>query len=70
MKRSAREQGVLTDGGKDEGTGYWIVISSADDLLRLNVNVDFAKLNYKPLLINKDDHYDSVSSDSSSENDV
>ena len=70
MKRSAREQGVLTDGGKDEGTGNWIVISSPDDLFRLDVDVDFAKLNYKPLLINRDDHYDSVSSDSSSENDV
>ena len=69
-KRSAREQGVLTDGGKDEGTGNWIVISSPDDLFRLDVDVDFAKLNYKPLLINKDDLYDSVSSDSSSEKDV
>ena len=70
MKRSAREQGVLTVDGKDEGTGNWIVISSPDDLFRLDVEVDFAKLNYKPLLINRDDHYDSVSSDSSSENDV
>ena len=64
MKRSAREQGVLTDGGKDEGTGNWIVILSPNDLFRLDV--DFAKLSYKPLLINRDDHYDSVSSDSSS----
>ena len=59
MKRSAREQGVLTDGGKDEGTGNRIVISSPDDPFRLDVDVDFAKLNYKPLLINRDDHYDS-----------
>ena len=70
MKRSSREQGVLTNGGKDEGTGNWIVISSPDDLFRLDVDVDFAKLNYKPLLINRDDHYDSLGNDSSSENDV
>ena len=70
MKRSAREQGVMTDDSKDEGTSNWIVILSLDDLFRLNVDVDFAKLDYKPMLINKDDHYDSVSSGSSSENDV
>ena len=70
MKRSAHEQGVLTDGGKDEGTGNGIVISSPDDLFRLDVDVDFAKLNYKRVLINRDDRYDSVSSDSSSKNDV
>ena len=45
MKRSAPEQGVLTDGGKDVGTGNGIVISSPDDLFRLDVDVDFAKLN-------------------------
>ena len=67
MKRSAPEQDVLTDGGKDVGTGNGIVISSPDDLFRLDVDVDFAKLNYKPLLINRDDHYGSVRSDSRSE---
>ena len=60
----------MTDGVKDEGTGNWIVISSPDNLFRLDVDPDFAKLNYKPMLIDKDDHYGSVSSDSSSENDV
>ena len=70
MKRSACEQGVMTDNGKGEVTVNWIVISSPDDLLRLDVDVDFAKLDYKPMLINKDDHYDSISSDSSSENGV
>ena len=49
MKRSAREQGVMTDGGKDEGTGNWIVISSPDDLFRHDVDVDFAKVDYKPM---------------------
>ena len=70
MKRSVCEQGVLTDGGKRKGTGNWIVILSPDDLFSRDVDVDFAKLNYKPLLISRDDHYDSVSSDSSCENDV
>ena len=60
----------MTDDGKAEGTGNWAVVSSPDDLFRLDVGVDFAKLNYKPMLINKYDHYDSVSSDSSSENKV
>ena len=70
MKRSGFEQGVLTDGGKDEGTGNCIVILSPDDLFYLDVDVDFAKLNNKPMLFNKDNHYDSVNSDSSSDNDV
>ena len=48
VKSSAREQGVLTDGGKDDGTNNWIVISSQNDLFRLDVDVDFAKLNCKP----------------------
>ena len=59
----------MTDGGKDEGTGNWIVISSPDDLFRHDVDVDFAKLDYKPMLINQAGHYDSENSSSSYESD-
>ena len=70
MKRSAREQGVLTNGNKDEGTGNWIVISSPDDLFHHDIDVDFAKLDYKPMLINVCNQYDAVSSGSSSESEA
>jgi len=53
MKRAVREQGVLTDGDKDGATGNWIVISSTEDLFRQVIDVDYAKLDYKPLLINE-----------------
>ena len=66
MKKSALEQGVLTDGSKDEGTGNWIVISSPEDLFRLDINVDFAKLDYKPMLFNEVSHCDSEGSSSES----
>jgi len=69
MKKSAREQGVLTDGGRDEDTGNWIVISSPEDLFRYNIDVDFVKLDYKPLLVNECNHCDSEGSESSSESD-
>ena len=64
MKRSAREQGVLTNGNKDEGTGNWIVISSPDDLFHHDIDVDFAKLDYKPMLIDVCNQYDGSSSES------
>ena len=64
MKKSALEQGVLTDGSKDEGTGNWIVISSPEDLFRLDVNVGFSKLDNKPMLINEVSHCDSKGSSS------
>ena len=66
LKKSALEQGVLTDGSKDEGTGNWIVISSPEDLFRLDINVDFAKLDYKPMLFNEVSHCDSEGSSSES----
>ena len=70
MKRSAREQGVLTNGNKHEGTGNWIVISSPDDFFPHDIDVEFAKLDYKPMLINECNHYDAVSSGSSSESEA
>ena len=66
MKKSALKQGVLTDGSKDEGSGNWIVISSPEDLFRLDINVDFAKLDYKPMLFNEVSHCDSEGSSSES----
>ena len=66
MKKSALEQGVLTDGSKDEGTGNWIVVLSPKDLFRLDINVDFAKLDYKPMLFNKVSDGDSEGSSSKS----
>ena len=57
--------------GKDVGTGNWIVMSSPDDLFRHDIDVDFAKLDYKPMLINNTerDHSESVSSSSSKDSD-
>ena len=66
MKKSALKQGVLTDGSEDEGTGNWIVILSPEDLFRLDINVDFVKLDYKPMLINEVSHCDSEGSSSES----
>ena len=51
MKRSAREQGVLTNGNNNEGTGNWIGISSPDDLFHHDIDVDFAKLDNKPMCV-------------------
>ena len=70
MKRSAREQGVLTNGNKHEGTGNWIVISSPDDFFPHDIDVEFAKLDYKLMLINECNHYDAVSNGSSSESEA
>ena len=64
MKKSALEQGILTDGSKDEGTGNWIVISSPEDLFRLDIDVDFDKLDYKPMLMNEVNHCGSEGSSS------
>lgn len=52
MKKSARKYGELDDDEKDEGIGNWLMVSSPDDLFRHNIDVDFAKLDYKPLMLN------------------
>ena len=39
---------------KVEGMGDWLVVSTPDDLFKLDIDVDFTKLNYKPLLFNLD----------------
>ena len=34
------------------GMNNWLVVKSPDDLFKLGIDIDFEKLNYKPLLIN------------------
>ena len=51
-KRSALKHGKLNDGKKDEGIGDWLIINSTDDLFKFNIDLDFKKLGYKPLMIN------------------
>ena len=68
MKKSAQKTGLPLDkNGNDQGTGKWLTITSIDDLFKINVYVDFDKLNYLPF------KYNSVtmeSSDSEVESDV
>ena len=55
MKRSARKEGKLINKNeKDFGIGNWLVISSPDYLFRHGIDVNLAKLDYKPLLINNE----------------
>jgi len=53
MKKSAKKPGEVLD-GKDEGTGNWIYVKSIDDLFKLGVDLDFAKLGYDGLNFNCD----------------
>jgi len=50
MKKSAIKAGFPLDNGKDQGTGKWLMVTSIDDLFKLNIDVDFKKLNYQPLM--------------------
>ena len=54
MKKSAKYEGKIGNNEKDEGIGDWITISTPDDLFKHNIDVDFQKLNYLPLLFNDD----------------
>ena len=54
MKRSAKNQGLIGEGEKDQGTGVWLTVSSPDDLFNYDVDINFKTLNYKPLLFNCD----------------
>ena len=63
MKKSARKHGNLLTDGKDEGVGEWLMVSSLDDLFKLDIDVNFRLLDYKPLLINENiDSQDGVKS--------
>ena len=54
MKKLAIKAGLIQEYEKDEGTGPWLNVSCPDDLFKYNADIDFAKLNYKPLLFNCD----------------
>ena len=55
MKRPARkEEKLIKENEKDYGIGNWFVISSPDDLFSHGIDVNLAKLDYKPLLINNE----------------
>ena len=53
MKKSAQKAGLSLDkNGNDQGTGKWLIITSVDDVFKINVDVDFEKLNYLPFKYN------------------
>ena len=54
IKKFAIKSGLIQEHEKDEGTGPWLNVSCPDDLFKYNVDIDFVKLNYKPLLFNCD----------------
>ena len=60
---------------KDEGISGWITFTSPEDLVKFDVEVNFNKFNYLPLMFNDDVNVSNsdvdacVSSCSSSEND-
>ena len=55
MKRFARkEEKLIKENEKDFGIGNWLVISSPDNLFSYGIDVNLAKLDYKPLLINNE----------------
>ena len=62
MKKSAKKAGLITGNEKDQGTGAWITVTSPDDLFRNDVDIDFDKLNYKPLLCNSESVSEACSS--------
>ena len=53
MKKSAQRAGLpLEKNGNDQETGKWLTITSVDDVFKINVDVDFNKLNYLPFKYN------------------
>ena len=54
MKRCAKEGKLIKENEKDFGIGNWLVISSPDDLFSHGIDVNLAKLDYIPLLINNE----------------
>ena len=52
MKKSAKKEGLIGVNEKDFGTSPWLVVSTPDDLFKHNVDINFSKLNYQPLLFN------------------
>ena len=53
MKKSTRAAGQIIDPEeKDAGIGKWLNITSPGDLFQYEIELNFKKLNYKPLLFN------------------
>ena len=51
MKRSAAKPGIVINSNqRDEGTGKWLTLSSPDYLFKINMDIDFHKLSYMPLM--------------------
>jgi len=42
----------LREGKKNEGVVEWIVITSPEDLFKHNIEMNFEKLGFRPLMIN------------------
>ena len=57
MKKSVKYEGKIGNNEKDEEIGDWITILTPDDLFKHNIDVDFQKLNYLPLLFNDDANF-------------
>ena len=47
-----RMKKASVSGDENEGIGDWMTITSTEYLFKLWVNLDFEKLDYKPLLFN------------------
>ena len=52
MKKSAKKEGLIGVNEKDLGIGPWLVVRTPDEH---NVDINFSKLNYQPLLLNSND---------------
>ena len=62
MKNSAYKNGIpLDENGKDQRTDNWLYVKSPVDLFRHDENIDFSKLNYKPLSRNDNIVFDADS---------
>ena len=55
MKKAAQQTDVESNShNQDKEIGNWITVTSPDDLFKLNINVDFKKLNYNLFNFNID----------------
>ena len=45
MKKAAQQTGVESNShNQDKGIGKWLIVTSPNDLFKLNIDVDFKKL--------------------------
>ena len=53
MKKAAQQTDVESNShNQDKGIGNWLTVTSPDDLVKLNIDIDFKKLNYNLLNFN------------------